>query len=129
MTFLQLAGAALIIALTVALLRESGNRLIPFVAAGGGILLAGWAMLRISGVFTAFTELASQTVLSPYLALLLKAIGVGYVVQIAADICRDLGANETAKRLELCGRAELLLLALPPLTDLIQIACQMAEGI
>ncbi len=129
MTLLQAAGVALLIGMVVAFLKDAGGRFALFAAAGGGILLTLWGISRLGGVFTAFRELTSSTVLSPYLTLLMKALGVGYVVEVSADICRDLGAPETAKRLELCGRAELLLLALPPLTELIRLACEMAEGL
>ncbi len=129
MTLLQVAGAAVLIGVTLSFLRESGNRFTWLVAAGGGILLTIWGIGRLGGVFSVFADLTSKTELSPYLTLVLKALGVGYVVQISADVCRDLGANEAGKRLELCGRAELLLLALPPLGELIHLASQMAEGV
>ncbi len=129
MTILQAAGAAIVIGVTLALLKDGGGRLALFVGAGGGILLLGYMMARLGGVFRDFTTLARESALSPYVTLLLKAIGIGYVVSISADICRDLGATETAKKLELCGRAELLVLALPPLTELLKLACNMAEGV
>ncbi len=99
------------------------------VALGGGVLLTVWMLSRLGGALGDFIEMTSETAMSPYLTLLLKAIGVGYVVGISADICRDLGAAETAKRIELCGRAELLVLAMPPLTELMRLAHSMAEGV
>ncbi len=129
MTLLQVAGAAVLIGVTISFLKEGNGRLSAMVGAGGGILLLGYVVARLSGMFESFVALAHTSALSPYVTLLMKAIGVGYVVSISADICRDLGAAETAKKIELCGRAELLVLALPPLTELLKLACNMTEGI
>ncbi len=129
MTLLQATGVAILIAITMSLLKEGGNRFALYVAAGGGLLLLVAGVARLSGVISDFRTLASTTVLSPYLTLILKAIGIGYVVGISADICRDLGAQETARRLEFWGRAELLLLAMPPLAELVKLACEMVEGV
>ncbi len=129
MTILQAVGAAVIIGVTLAVLREGGSRLAVFAGAGGGILLLVYVMARLGVVFGEFITLAETSALSPYLTLLMKAIGVGYVVNIAADICRDLGAAGVADKIEMCGRAELLVLAIPPLTELLKLACDMAEGV
>ncbi len=128
MTLLQVAGVALLIGVSTAFLRESGGKYTVFAATGGGALLLLWGISHIGGAVGEFMTLAGETALSPYLGLLVKAMGVGYVVSVASDICRDLGATETANRLELCGRAELLVLAIPPLTELLKLAKQLAEG-
>ncbi len=129
MTLFGAVGAAVLIGITLAVLRESGGRMVVGVTVGGGLLLAAYALSRLGGVLGGFRELATGTELSPYLTLILKAIGVGYTVELGADICRDLGAESIAKRMEMLGRVELLLLALPPTTELIRLACDMLEGI
>jgi hypothetical protein len=61
--------------------------------------------------------------------VILKAIGVGYVVRIGGDVCRDLGYESTAQKLDLCGKAELFVLSLPYLFELLSIAEDLAGGI
>lgn len=128
MTLFGVAGAALLVACVCAALKETGRGFYAFAAAGGGILLSAWAVLRLTGVAEAFAGLATDTVLSPYITVILRAVGVGYVVKIAADSCRDLGASETAARLEMCGRAEILVMAVPYMTELIRLAVSLVEG-
>ncbi len=128
MTLLQVVGAAVLVGITLATLREGGGKMTVAVGIGGGVLLVGWAVTRLSGVLGSFGEMAVSTPLSPYLSLILKAIGVGYTVEVGAGICRDLGATELARRIELCGRVELLLLAIAPMTELVHLALEMAGG-
>jgi stage III sporulation protein AD len=121
-------GVGLLVATVCATLRESAKGFAPWVAVGGGVLLTAWAITRMSGVAEDFSAFLDDTALSPYTGVLLRAVGVGYIVKIAADICRDLGAGETATRIELCGKAELLLMAAPYVAELIGLAVTLVEG-
>jgi len=127
LTLWQIAAMAVLIATVCAVLRDGGGKFAPVVAAVGGVLLSCVAIRRLSGTVELIRRIGT-TPLSPYLTVILRAIGVGYVVKVGGDICRDLGAAETADRLELCGKAELLLLAAPYLAQLITLAVGLAEG-
>jgi stage III sporulation protein AD len=59
-----------------------------------------------------------------YLNVLFRALGICYLTQFAADICRDSGEGALAVQVELAGKVSLLLLALPmfeALADLVTI--------
>ncbi len=47
------------------------------------------------------------------LSVLLKAIGICYITQIASDICKDAGQAAVASRIELVGRIALCICAIP----------------
>lgn len=71
-------------------------------------------------------EFAKNTVdtsfLSPYLSLLMKTLGITVTTQICADICRDCEEGAVASGIELAGKAEILLLSLPLIKEIIEIA-------
>ncbi|MDR0991309.1 MAG: stage III sporulation AC/AD family protein [Ruminococcus sp.] len=59
-----------------------------------------------------------------YLTVLFRALGICYITQFAADICRDSGESALAVQVELAGKVSLLLLALPmfeALADLVTV--------
>ena len=55
---------------------------------------------------------------SEIFSLLLKATGLAYIVDFAADLCRDAGETGNAKRLENAGKIAILALSLPVITGL-----------
>ena len=57
--------------------------------------------------------------------LVLKVLGVGYLTEIGADVCRELGAESLAARLSLFGRMEIFLLSLPSLEKLFEAALSL----
>ena len=50
---------------------------------------------------------------------LFKCLGVCYVVQLAADSCRDAGQQAIASKVELAGKVTVLALALPMLKTVV----------
>ncbi|NCB30439.1 MAG: stage III sporulation protein AD, partial [Clostridia bacterium] len=49
------------------------------------------------------------------LKLVFKVIGIAYVVQFAAEACRDAGEGAVASKVELAGRVLIVAVALPAL--------------
>lgn len=120
MELLRPAAAAVATLLIYALLRQLRSEFAPLA------LLAGIALILLAGIahLTGFlAELRSllQTagVGTETAALLLRALGVCVVTQLAADLCRDHAASSLATALELIGRFSALLLAMPLLRTLL----------
>ncbi len=71
-------------------------------------------------------EFAKNTVdnstLSSYASILFKALGIALVSQISADICRDCAEGALASNIELVGKAEIILLCLPIIKEIIDLA-------
>lgn len=53
-----------------------------------------------------------------YLEILLKAVGITIIGQIAMNICKDAGENTLAYTVDLASKAAILILSLPILTKL-----------
>lgn len=55
------------------------------------------------------------------LGLLLKAVGIGLVSQIAGAVCTDAGNGALARQLQLLGNAAILYLSLPLFSGLLEL--------
>ena len=119
---LQAVGIGVLFAMLSLLAKESGSKTAAVQVAFAGVLLFGMAMLRFLPVFETVSSLYQKLSLQKEGSFLLKAVAVGYVSRIGSDVCRDLGADSVAAKVELCGRAELLLLAMPLFAEVLEIA-------
>jgi stage III sporulation protein AD len=61
--------------------------------------------------------------------LLFKGLGVAVLTQVCADFCRQSGEGQLASGVEFAGKAELLLLCLPCLKQLFELAAGMLSDI
>ena len=57
-----------------------------------------------------------------YASILLRALGVAFLTHYAAEVCRECGESAMAGSVELVGKAEILLLCLPLVEQLLGVA-------
>lgn len=55
-----------------------------------------------------------------YLAVIFKVIGIAYLGEFAAQICRDSGSTAVASKIELAAKIIILSLMLPILSAILQ---------
>ena len=130
MDFLQSAGLGIVAAVICLLLKQYRPEFALVAAVACGALLLLSVVSALSPVFSAMEELVEQTGVTPaYLQLVLKAFGICYLAQLAADTCRDAGQTAIAGKVELAGRAAVLVLSLPLFMEIAQTAVSLLQGI
>lgn len=91
------------------------------VGIGISILLFSCILGKVGMLFDTIREIQSMLQIDgSYLTVLLKMIGIAYVGEFAAGICRDTGHQTIAAQVELFGKLSILVLSLPVLTALLQ---------
>ena len=121
-------GIGVLVSLLLVIQKDAGGKYTTLLLTAGGIFLLYFFLERISPVFSLVGEYMKVGQMGEQGELLLKALAVGYLIKIGGDTCRDLGAEGIAAKLELCGRAELLLLSLPLLSELIATAFSLVAS-
>lgn len=83
------------------------------------------ALAVVSPVIELAKSSAETSGLSSYLTLLMKALGIALTTELCADICRDCGESALGSGIEFAGKAEILLLSLPLMKQIME----TAEGV
>ncbi len=95
-------------------------------ACGVLILIAVISMLSPS--VEAIVELTDSAGLDEgYAAILLKALAVCYITQLSADCCRDAGENAIASKIELAGKAAIVVISLPVFASLAELVTNLIK--
>ena len=119
-------GIGLALAMLLLSVRKTEPDLAMGIRIAAGILLAGTVLVSIQPVISAIQVFFAQTGQSgDTVKILLKALGVCILVQFAADSCRDAGESALAGRIEFAGRVVLTIMAVPVLTELLEIAVEL----
>ena len=63
-----------------------------------------------------------------WLTPVLRSLGIAVVAGCAADVCRDLGQDSVASGVELAGKAEIMLVCLPLITELLSVVRSLFTG-
>lgn len=90
------------------------------------LLLLGF--LAFAGIGDAISEIfslgESVSIDNALLKILLKALGICLVAQIASDICKDCGESALSTGVELAGKLSIVIMALPVAAQLIEISLE-----
>jgi len=118
-----IAGVAVIAAIIAVLIKQYKPEYAMIVSLGAGIILLGYCVINAIPVINDLHKILSETgAASQYTAALLKAIGICYITQMATEACIDSGENSLASKAEIGGRIALLIVALPLISDIAQMA-------
>lgn len=99
--------------------RKEYSTYIKIIAACG---ILGAIIIYISPVIDSINTIFLKTGAdSSYLTVLFKSVGICYISQFAADICRDSGEIVLASHAELAGKVSLIIIALPMIKELTDI--------
>lgn len=86
-----------------------------------GILVFGYALRQVAAVTVQLGKLRSYLGgAESYLAILLKVIGITYICEFSADICKDAGYQTVAGQIEVLGKLSVMFAGLPVLFAVIE---------
>lgn len=92
-----------------------------FIGFAVALVIFGYAIQQIQMVMTQFEKI--RTYLSgadSYLFILLKVIGITYVCEFGAGVCKDAGYQAVAGQIEVLGKLSVLFAGLPILLAVIE---------
>lgn len=123
MQWIRLIGFCLLAAAMVMLLRQMNPAIAGLLSAAFGVLIVSLVLPGVNTyIETVQAFLSSLNLEAEYYRIMLKAMGIVLVTQMAVQVCQDMDAPSIARRAELCGRIALLGVAMPVFITLTQMA-------
>jgi stage III sporulation protein AD len=115
MEWARIGGVATVGLTALLILRAYKPEWAPFLRMAVTVVALGLTVALASTVLTYITDLASATgaLEGEEWSLLLKALGVAFLTETAASVCRDSGETGLATWVETAGKLEILLLSFP----------------
>lgn len=105
------------------MLRQMNPAVAGLLCAVFGVLIMGAVLPAVKeNIETISAFLTTLGLESEYYRVMLKAMGIVVVTQIAVQVCRDMDASSIAQRVEMCGRLALLGIAVPIFIELTRMA-------
>lgn len=124
----KVCGGALLCVTAVVLLKGVKSDVWPLQWTGSLVMFTA-AILMLQPIIAYLTELCHQSGMGDMASLLLRGLGVAMLTQLSSDLCRQCGENALAGGVELAGKAELLLLCLPQLRELMEMASGLLSSL
>ena len=115
MEWARVGGIAMVGVVALLILRTQRPEWAPLLRMAVTVVALGLTLSLASTVLGYVTELANATggLDQEGGPILLKALGVAFLTEIAASVCRDSGETGLATWVETAGKLEVLLLSFP----------------
>lgn len=128
MEIFQLIGIAFITAIAALVLKGTKPELALVVTIAGSIILLLFAFEILRNTVSLFSKIADVTgIESSLVKIILKMIGIGYLVEFSSGILCDFGQNALADKLTFCGKILVLVLSVPILENILSLILRLLE--
>ncbi|GAB6173875.1 stage III sporulation protein AD [Paradesulfitobacterium aromaticivorans] len=117
----QIVGLALIVTVFGAVLRQFRPEIALQLTILAGVTIFLLILGKIKIIIDLLQNLADQASISSYyLLIVLKIVGIAYVAEFGAQICRDAGEGALASKVEIAAKVTVLILAIPIITAILE---------
>lgn len=122
MEIFKIVVIALVMVVSSVILKQIKPEMTVFVSIAGGIIIVLMLVNSLTSVFDGFKNLMNKTgVNSSLFKSVLKVVGIGYITEFGAGICKDAGISSVADKVMFSGKICILLLCMPIVNNLIEI--------
>ncbi|RJX18883.1 MAG: stage III sporulation protein AD [Ammonifex sp.] len=126
MNIIQVVGFALIAAVLGVVLRREKPELAVLVGVAAGAVVFLAMIGRIGVAVEVFDRIAVRAGLNfVYLDTVLKIVGIAYIADFGAQMCRDAGEGALAVKVEFAAKVLILMMALPIIVGLLDLLLKL----
>jgi len=123
---LQIVAFGIVTAIIITTLRTLKPEIAIQASVVAGIIIFILFIGKLAPVFDLIKIYSGRVNIDiQYLPALLKIIGIAYIAEFGAEICRDAGENAIASKIELAGKVLIAIMAIPIITSLLELVIKI----
>lgn len=127
MRLLQIAGVCLLSSMVLLLLRELRPSFAPVLRLGTAVIVLGAGLVLLSPIITQINALLEVGDAGELGSVLLRALGIALLAELAASFCEDMGEQTIARCISTFGKWEILVLCLPLVGKVLELAKELLQ--
>lgn len=121
MDVLQIVAIGLIATVLVVVVKSQRPELAVLLSVAAGVVIFLLVLGKIGSIMDIIKDLAAKAGINMvYLETILKIIGIAYIAEFGAQICRDAGEGAVATKIEFASKILIMVLAVPIVVAVLQ---------
>ncbi len=122
---LKICALAVISAIVGVLIGQIKKEISFALKAAAGILVFGMIAVSMGPLIAELEGVLELGNVSEYTEIMLKSLGIAFLTHVCATLCRDCGENGLAGGVEFAGKLEILILCVPLIGKILDLAAQI----
>ncbi len=121
MEIVQIVGLGLLVTFLIVLVKQQRPDFALFLSVVVGVIIFLLMLGKIEAVFNVLTDLGSRANVNMiYMGTVLKIIGIAYIAEFGAQICRDAGEGVVATKIEFAAKIMVMVMAVPVILAILE---------
>jgi len=126
MDILQIVCIGIIAVVLSSMLKAQRPEIALQVSIVTGILIFIIIIVKLSAVIDFLQTFSKRADIdSTYINILLKIVGIAYIAEFGAEVCKDAGESSVASKIELAGKVTIVILAVPIISSLLDLVVKL----
>lgn len=126
MEIFKIIALGILICVVIIIIKQIKPEFAVLVLIAGSIIMLCYLFNYFTNILGVFDKIISKTEINAELfAIILKIVGIGYLIEFAANICADSGNPAIADKIVLGGKLIILTVSMPIITNLLDIIVEL----
>ena len=126
MEIIQIVGLGMIAAIISIILKSQRPEISIQISILAGLIIFTLILTNLTAVISLMQEIANRVDLDlVYVATIIKIIGIAYISQFGAEVCRDAGEGAIASKIEFAGKILIVVMAAPIVLALLNLLVEI----
>lgn len=122
MEVLKIVGIGIFSVVIIIILKEQKPEMALILSIATGIGIMFFVIYKMSDVVGILNNLITKSgVNRDFLYIIIKVVGIAYIVEFGKNICVDAGQSSIATKLEMAGKVIIVVLTLPLISSLVNV--------
>lgn len=119
---MQIVAISIIAVILVVLIRQYRPEIALQISVVTGLLIFLLIIFKLASVLEELQMFSRQINIDlVYISTIFRIVGIAYIAEFGAQVCKDAGENAIASKIELAGKVIILVLAVPILMALMDL--------
>lgn len=126
MDIIQIVCIGIIAVVLASILKTQRPEIALQVSIVTGLLIFIIVIVKLSAVIDFLQTFSKKANIdSTYINILLKIVGIAYIAEFGAEVCKDAGESSIASKIELAGKVTIVILAVPIISSLLDLVVKL----
>ena len=126
MEIFKIVALGILICIVIIIVKQIKPEFAILVLIAGSVVMLCYLFNYFTNILGVFDKIISKTGINAELfAIILKIVGIGYLIEFAANICADSGNPAIADKIVLGGKLMILTVSMPIITNLLNIIAEL----
>lgn len=122
MEILKVSAFALIATVIIVLIKQEKKEIGVTISIFAAVILAVYAVLKLEDIVSlVFALIENAGVNAKYLEIILKVVGIAYIIELTKDVCIDSGETALASKVEMAGKIMIVSMTIPIISGVIEV--------